>query len=59
MSRYDRFDYFQILREGVKGADFVFAHQATVALDVGTQNGGEFAFDAVFGHTGTLNDVFK
>jgi hypothetical protein len=43
----------------VKGADFVLAHHTAITLDISTQNGGEFAFDAVFGHSGTLFEVLN
>ena len=38
----------------MKRADFILAHHTAVALDIGTEDGGEFTLDAVFGHGGDL-----
>jgi hypothetical protein len=43
-------DDLQIGFEGTDGPFLVLPHEATVALDIGTQDGGEFSFYLIWGH---------
>ena len=43
MSPGSGIDQLSICREGVQRAFLILAHEAAVALDVGAENGGEFA----------------
>jgi hypothetical protein len=39
---------------GVDSRLIIIAHEAAVALDIGTQNGGELTFNALCGHDDLL-----
>src|SRR5262249_34870880 len=46
--------YFPVGSQGAQRAYLILAHQAAVALDIGAEDGGEFAFDATRFHEKSL-----